>query len=125
MDLTMSVFLPACGVSKPEDCLSARDLAELCRMENFSDVFGDLIRKTRHSIKSEVEKRGISTQTEGSAQIELSERLAMIDHAYAMPRFEFSNKSNYREFRLIGKNPPNRQIRKIILSNRQHRTKSV
>ena len=85
MALTLSVFLPACGATKVDDCLSERDVCELLDASDSKDLFGDLIRKIRYSKKSPSEVRPISTQTEGSGQIGLDERLAMIDHAYAQP----------------------------------------
>lgn len=85
MDLTLSVFLPACGVSKPEECLNARDLSELCHVDSSGDIFGEIIRTVRHEKIPVHDTRGISTQTEGSAHLELDERLAMIDQAYSIP----------------------------------------
>lgn len=83
MDLSLSVFLPAVGYNSMEDCLSSTDISELCNIENSGDLFGDLLRKIKY--KKEILSMEISTQTQGSSCLELDERLAMIDQAYAMP----------------------------------------
>ena len=64
MTLTLSVFLPACGATKVDDCLSERDVCELLDTSESKDLFGDLIRKIRYSKKSPSEVRPMSTQTD-------------------------------------------------------------
>ena len=78
MDLTLSVFLPACGYGTPGECLNSKDLASIVGMENSEDIFGNLIRKSRRKT-TQTEIRQISTQTEDSRKLGLEERLQMID----------------------------------------------
>ena len=72
------IWSPFCGISTPGECLNSKDLASIVGMDFSEDIFGNLIRKSRHRSK-ELEVRPISTQTEESQKLGLEERLQMID----------------------------------------------
>ena len=61
-------------------------------MEFSDDIFGNLIRKSRHRSK-ELEVRPISTQTEESQKLGLEERLQMIDQGNVLNKKKRQNEA--------------------------------